>query len=167
MAQQFYKEEFITVHFMDKEKQMSFNLAIVMGRLGKEPEVKQTSSGKSVANFSLASDHGFGDKKATLWDNIVCWGPLAETVGKFMKKGSEVLVIGERRTRSWEDKATGATKYITEIHATEVRFMDKSSGESRGSAPSRQSAPASRPAAAPVSRPSAPASDDPFGDDPF
>jgi single-strand DNA-binding protein len=141
---------------------MSFNLAIVEGHLAKDPEIKQTSGGKSVVNFTMGSDYGWGDNKATQWDNIVCWGDLADKVGKFCKKGSGVLVVGERRTRSWDDKATGAKKYITEIHADKVQFLEKGSGEK--SSGSRQSAPASRPAAAPVARPTT-TNDDPFGDD--
>lgn len=124
---------------------MSFNLAIVEGHLGRDPELKQTSGGKSVANFSVGSDYGWGDSKATQWDSCIAWNDLADKVGKYLKKGSGVLVVGERRTRSWDDKQTGEKKYITEIHASEVRFLEKSGGD-RSSAPSR-------PAAAPVARP--------------
>lgn len=101
---------------------MSFNLAIVEGRLGKDVESRATASGKKVVNFSVGSDYGYGDNKGVQWDNIVCWGPQAEFAEKHLKKGSGVLIVGERRTRSWDDKQSGEKKYSTEIHADKISF---------------------------------------------
>ena len=101
---------------------MSFNIAIVEGRLGKDIESRSTAGGKKVVNFSVGSDYGYGDNKGVQWDNIVAWGPQADFAERFLKKGSGVLIVGERRTRSWEDKASGQTKYVTEIHADTIKF---------------------------------------------
>lgn len=146
---------------------MSFNLAIVEGRLGKDVESRATANGKKVVNFSIGSDVGFGDSKTTLWDNVVCWGLQAEFAEKHLKKGSGVLIVGERRTRSWEDKTSGEKKYVTEIHADKISFSgSKPDSPENGRTPTtttRSSAPApTRTQAAPSVR--KPVDDDPFGD---
>lgn len=141
---------------------MSFNLVVVEGRLGKDVESRATASGKKVVNFSLASDFGYGDNKGTLWDSVVTWGPQADFAEKYLKKGSGVRVVGERRSRSWDDKQTGEKKNIVEIHATSVEFAgsksddsspgngQKSAGRAQTTAPTRtQAAPATRTSANP------------------
>jgi len=101
---------------------MSFSLAIIDGRLGKDVEVRSTANGKKVVSFSVASDFGYGDNKGTKWHNVVAWGLQAEFAEKFLKKGSGVLVVGEHRERSYEDKTSGEKKYVTEIHADTIKF---------------------------------------------
>jgi len=132
---------------------MSFSLAIIDGRLGKDVEVRSTANGKKVVSFSVASDFGYGDNKGTKWHNVVAWGLQAEFAEKFLKKGSGVLVVGEHRERSYEDKTSGEKKYVTEIHADTIKFSGSKEGSSdkpaagraQTTAPTRQqSTPASR-----------------------
>jgi single-strand DNA-binding protein len=104
------------------------NKVILRGRLGKEPEKKELSSGQSVTNFSLATSEKYKDKdgnkqESTEWHRIVVWAKLADLCAQYLKKGSNVLVEGRLQTRSWEDK-DGQKKYSTEIVATNVEFLD-------------------------------------------
>lgn len=101
-----------------KENTMSVNKAILIGNLGSDPEVKNTTSGKTVASFSLATSERFKDKtgetkSVTDWHNVILWGNLAEIAGKYLKKGSKIYLEGRIKTRSWEKD--GVKKYITEI----------------------------------------------------
>lgn len=105
----------------------SINKAIIVGRLGSDPESRSTSGGKSVCNFNVATDSSWKDRdgqrqKQTEWHRIVVWGPQAETCAKYLSKGREVYVEGEIRTRSYDDKE-GAKRYVTEIVARDVRFL--------------------------------------------
>ena len=95
------------------------NKAILVGNLGKDPEVKYLDNGVAVANFSLATTESFKNKQGervnqTEWHNIVLWRGLAEVAEKYLKKGSNVYIEGRIKTRKWEDKE-GITKYTTEI----------------------------------------------------
>ena len=108
-----------------------YNHVTLVGRLGRDPETKFTASGKAVANFSIATDEGFGDKKKTTWHNIVCWEKTAEAVQKYVKKGSLVLVDGRIQVREWEDKAGGKKKAF-EIVANRVQFLDKAKPAAEG-----------------------------------
>lgn len=113
-----------------------YNSATIVGRLGRDPDTKFTGSGTAVANFSVATDYGFGDKKKTTWINIVAFGKTAEAVGKFLKKGSLVLVEGRIEIREYEPKGGGEKKKVFEIIANNVRFLDKvvkSAAEGEGS----------------------------------
>ena len=83
------------------------NKVILVGRLGRDPEVKHLAGGKAVANFSIATDESFKDRdgerqKKTEWHNIVAWGATAESAGKYLRKGSLVYVEGALNTRKWE-----------------------------------------------------------------
>ncbi len=103
------------------------NLVILIGNLGKHPEVRNTGK-TSVANFSIATSETFKDasgtqQKSTEWHNVAAFGTLADTVAKYLKKGSKVYVEGRLKTRKWEDKE-GVTRYTTEVIATEVKFLD-------------------------------------------
>lgn len=107
---------------------MSVNKVILIGRLGKDPEVKNTPSGQTLAKFSLATDEKFTDKSGqrqerTEWHNIVVWGKLAEICGNYLRKGKLVFIEGSIKTDSWEDKETGQKKYRTEIIASEMRML--------------------------------------------
>jgi single-strand DNA-binding protein len=131
------------------------NKVILVGRLGKDPEVRSTPSGTSVAKFSLATDERFTDKSGekqdrTEWHNIVAWGKLGEICGQYLRKGKLVYIEGSIRTDSWDDKESGQKKYRTEIVARDMKMLDRRgddegggggggsySGASRGSSSSR------------------------------
>ena len=103
------------------------NRAILVGRLGKDPETKFLDDGKTVTNFSVATDEQWTDKqgqkqKRVEWHRIVCWEKLAEICGKYLAKGRQVYVEGKIQTRKWTDK-DGAEKYSTEIVAQQVVFL--------------------------------------------
>lgn len=114
----------------------SINKAILMGRLGKDPELLFTRSGSAVCNFSIATDSMWKDvegqkQKRTEWHRIAVWGPQAELCAKYLAKGREVFVEGEIRTRSYDDK-DGVKRYATEIHAREVKFLGGGKREDGG-----------------------------------
>ena len=90
------------------------NKVILIGRLGRTPEVKSTKSGTSMCNFSLATTEVYKGDKKTEWHNIVVFGKTAEIVGKYLKKGSLIGVEGKIQTRSWDD-ADGHKRYTTEV----------------------------------------------------
>jgi len=95
------------------------NKVILVGNLGKDPEVKYLDNGVPVANFSLATTESYKNKQGervnqTEWHNIVLWRGLAEVAEKYLKKGASVYIEGKIKTRKWEDKE-GVTKYTTEI----------------------------------------------------
>ena len=104
---------------------MPLNKAILIGRLGQDPELKQTKTGKTVCNFSLATSESYmnnGEKQSkTTWHNIIAWGKQAETVGKYLKKGQEVYIEGKIENRSYEKD--GTTKYISEIILSSLVFL--------------------------------------------
>ena len=100
---------------------------IIIGRTTKEPEIRQTQNGVSVATFTIACDRNFKNaqgEKETDFFNIVCWRGLAETVGRYLGKGRLVAVSGRLQNRSYEAK-DGIKRYITEIVASEVQFLDR------------------------------------------
>ncbi len=114
---------------------MSVNKAILVGRLGKDPETRYTSSGQSVCNFTLATDESYKDRagerqKRTEWHRIVAWGKLAETAQKYLRKGSLIFVEGRIQTRQWEKD--GQKHYSTDIVANDFRFLG-SRGDNAGS----------------------------------
>ncbi|KMQ51915.1 Single-stranded DNA-binding protein [Chitinispirillum alkaliphilum] len=115
---------------------MGVNKAILIGNLGKDPELKYTPSGTAVATFSLATTERWSDKNGqrqdrTEWHNIVVWGRLAELVNQYLKKGRTCYIEGRISTRSWDDK-DGNKKYRTEIVANSVEFLNTSAGNSAG-----------------------------------
>ncbi|MGH9715674.1 MAG: single-stranded DNA-binding protein [Candidatus Acidiferrales bacterium] len=119
---------------------MSVNKAILVGRLGRDPETRYTSGGQAVANFTLATDETFKDRsgerqKRTEWHRIVLWGKLAEIAQQYLKKGMLVYVEGRIQTRQWEDKRDGQKRQTTEIVGTVMRMLTSRS-EGAGMAPS-------------------------------
>ncbi len=96
------------------------NKVILVGRLGKDPEVRHLESGAAVANFTMATTESYRDRNSgerkdiTDWHNIVLWRGLAEVAEKYLKKGNLIYVEGKLKTRSWEDK-DGNTRYTTEV----------------------------------------------------
>ena len=116
------------------------NKAIIIGRLGRDPEVRYTQDGRAVASFSVATseewkDKASGDKKErTEWHRIVAFGRLGEICGEYLAKGRLVYVDGRLTTRSWEKD--GVTRYTTEIVASNMQILEpKGSGGSGGSGP--------------------------------
>ncbi len=113
----------------------SVNKVILVGHLGKDPEVKYTQSGTPVASFSLATSERFKDKDGnwqdrTEWHNVVLWQRLAEIAGEYLKKGRMVYVEGRIQTRSWDDKNTGEKKYRTEIVGNDIVLLGGGQRES-------------------------------------
>jgi single-strand DNA-binding protein len=114
----------------------SLNKVMLIGNLGKDPELRYTTSGVAVATFSLATNESWKDQDGNLqerteWHNIVAWKKLAEICGEWLKKGKKVYIEGRIQTRSYDDKNTGAKKYITEIVADSMIMLDsKGAGES-------------------------------------
>ncbi|MDP2760112.1 MAG: single-stranded DNA-binding protein [Sideroxyarcus sp.] len=149
---------------------MSVNKAILIGHLGKDPEVRYMPSGEAVANVTLATSETWKDKSGvkqekTEWHNIVFFKRLAEIVGEYLKKGSLIYVEGRITTEKWTDKE-GKDRYTTKIVANEMKMLgSKSSGgsfevvENQSPAPER-SVPAAKPAA-----PAAKSNFDSFDDD--
>ena len=106
----------------------NLNKATLIGRLGNDPELKQTSSGNSVAQMSLATNEYWTDKSGqkqerTEWHRVVVWGKLAETCAKHLSKGRRVYLEGRIQTRQWESKE-GEKRYTTEVVANSVQFLD-------------------------------------------
>ena len=96
------------------------NKVILVGNLGRDPELRSTPSGQQVASFSLATNRKWKDREGnrqeqTEWHNIVCWGRQAEIAGQYLTKGRQIFVEGRIQTQSWEDRQSGEKKYRTEI----------------------------------------------------
>jgi single-strand DNA-binding protein len=123
------------------------NKVILVGNLGKDPEVRSLEGGAKVASFSLATNEIFKGKdgnkvEQTEWHNIVVWRGLAELAEKYLKKGSQIYLEGKIKTRSWDDKE-GNKRYITEIVGDQMTFLGKpaGSGDSFQPQPSSQDEP--------------------------
>ena len=151
----------------------SVNKVIIVGNLGKDPEVRYMPSGGAICNVNVATTRQWKNKESgekqeeTDWHRIVFFDRLAEIAGEYLKKGRSVYVEGRLRTRKWTDKE-GKDQYTTEIVATEMQMLggregmgggagggeEGGGGYSERSAPAQRPAPASRPAAsAPATRP--------------
>jgi single-strand DNA-binding protein len=106
---------------------MSVNKVILIGNLGKDPEVRYTQNGRAVARFPIATSEVWNDaegnrQERTEWHNIIVWGKQGETCGQYLAKGRQAYIEGSIRTRSYDDK-TGQKRYVTEIIAQRVRFL--------------------------------------------
>lgn len=162
----------------------SVNKVILVGNLGRDPEVRYMPNGEAVANFSIATTENWKDKSGvkqekTEWHNIVMYRKLAEIAGEYLKKGRPVYVEGRLQTRKWEKD--GVTRYSTEIIADSMQMlggrdgggnasydggMDQGGGQDEfNQAPARQSAPASQPAAKPAAAQTGGGNFDDFDDD--
>jgi len=105
----------------------SINKVILIGRLGKDPEMRFTPTGKAVTSFSMATDETWLDQnnerqKRTEWHRIVVWGKLGETCAKYLAKGKQVYIEGRIQTREWTDKE-GNKRYSTEIVANAMQML--------------------------------------------
>src|SRR5437016_14664602 len=124
----------------------SVNKVILVGNVGKDPEVKYSPSGIPVADFSVATNERFKDRndewqERTEWHSIVAWQRLAEIVGEYVAKGSKVYVEGKLQTSTWEDKQSGERKYRTEIVVRDIVLLgSRDNGQARrAEAPSEKS----------------------------
>ena len=115
----------------------SVNKAIIVGNLGKDPEVRYTASGEAMCNITVATSENWKDKatgekkEATEWHRISTFGRLAEICGEYLKKGSQVYIEGKLRTRKWQDKE-GQDRYTTEIIADAMQMLGSRSGMGGG-----------------------------------
>ena len=121
---------------------MSVNIAIVVGNLGKDPEVRFTQSGRAVANFPIATSESWtgqdgSPQERTEWHNIVVWGKQAESCGQYLAKGRQVFVQGRIQTRKWTDQ-NGQDRYTTEIVAQRVQFLGGGGGARVAQEPQEQ-----------------------------
>lgn len=154
------------------------NKVILVGNLGKDPEMRYTSSGAAVANVTIATGESWKDRNTgeqqerTEWHRVVFFSRLAEIVGQYLKKGSKVYVEGRLQTRSYERE--GVTRYTTEIVANEMQMLDSrgSAGDGGGAFEPRQQAPGGGSGASQQQKPAAtaateggPSSFDNFDDD--
>jgi single-strand DNA-binding protein len=113
------------------------NRVILVGNLGKDPQVEYTQSGTARCRFTLATGETYSGKNGerqerTEWHNIVVWGKQGENVGKFLSKGRQVYIEGSLRTRSWDDEKTGTKRYMTEVNAQRVVFLGGGRGDGGG-----------------------------------
>ena len=146
---------------------MAINKAILVGNLGKDPELRYTANGQAVATFSLATTEKFKNKggeqqERTEWHNIVAWGPLAEICGKYLVKGKQVYVEGRIQSRSYDDR-DGNKRYITEIVISDMQMLGGRPGEETGGGAGAR--PARAAGATPVREPIAVPEDAPFNPD--
>ena len=123
----------------------SINKVILIGNLGKDPEVRHLESGVAVCNFSIATGETYKDKNSgekvthTEWHNIVLWRGLAEVAEKYLKKGAKIYIEGKLRTRSWQDQE-GNTKYTTEILGDNMTMLGKAGEANTVQSPTPQQA---------------------------
>ena len=118
------------------------NKCLLIGRLGKDPEMRYTPGGDAVVTFSMATDESYKNKdgektQKTEWHNIVVWRKLAEICGQYLTKGSLIYVEGKIQTRMWEDKE-GVKHYKTEIVIDTMRMLGGGSGDDKNSAGKRE-----------------------------
>ena len=117
------------------------NKAILLGNLGKDPEIRRLDDGRAVANFSIATSESYKNKAGekvtnTEWHNIVLWSPLADIAESYLKKGSQVYIEGKISNRSYEDK-DGVKKYISEVVGREITLLGRAP-EPQNSSPEPQ-----------------------------
>jgi single-strand DNA-binding protein len=114
------------------------NKVILVGNLGKDPEISYTQGGTARCRFPLATGESYANaagerQEKTEWHNVVVWGKQGENVAKYLSKGRQVYIEGRLRTRSWDDEKSGQKRYMTEVNAQKVVFLGgRSEG---GSAP--------------------------------
>ena len=143
----------------------SVNKVILVGNLGRDPEVRYSPDGAAICNVSIATTSQWKDKASgerreeTEWHRVVFYNRLAEIAGEYLKKGRSVYVEGRLKTRKWQDKETGADRYSTEIVADQMQMLGgREGGESMGEPGGFSQAPARRaPQQQPQQRPAAPA----------
>ena len=114
------------------------NKAIIVGNLGRDPEVRYTANGSAVANITVATSESWKDKQSgerqerTEWHRVVFFGRLAEIAEEYLKKGAQVYIEGSIRTQKWQDKESGQDRYSTEIVARDMQMLGSRGGDSSG-----------------------------------
>ena len=112
---------------------MDLNKVMIIGRLTRDPEIRTTPTGQNVASFSVATSFNWTDqqgqkKEQTEFHNVVAWRKLADIIGQYLKKGSQVYLEGRLQTRSWDDKTDGKKRYRTEIVADNMIMLGRPGG---------------------------------------
>ncbi len=108
----------------------SVNKVVLVGNLGKDPEMRYMPNGNAVANFSIATTESWKNKQTgeyenqTEWHNLTVYGKFGEMCGQYLKKGAKIYCEGKLKTRKWQDKTTGQDKYATDIIVSEIQMMD-------------------------------------------
>ena len=126
---------------------MSLNKVLLIGNVGKDPDVRHLENGATVASFSLATSEKSRDKgEVTEWHNIVTWRQQADFVANYVRKGSQIYVEGKIHSRSWDDQS-GQKRYVTEIVADSIQLLGR---REQAGVPAQNPAPAGAPAPAPV-----------------
>jgi len=136
----------------------SINKVILIGNLGRDPEVRYTPNGLAVANISIATTEVWKDKQSgenqerTEWHRVVMYGRTAEIAGEYLRKGSKIYIEGRLQTRKWQDKNTGQDRYTTEVVTDSLQMLDSKGGAAADttSAPTEKST-SDAPSADPVS----------------
>jgi single-strand DNA-binding protein len=133
---------------------MSLNKAMIIGNLGRDPEMRYTPNGQAVTQFTVAVNRNYKDasgewKEETEWFRVVCWGPLAERTAEYFRKGRKVYVEGRLQTRNWEGQ-DGQKHYTTELIASTVTGLDarpreEGAPEPSGARPARAGSPSGGP----------------------
>ena len=132
------------------------NKVILIGNLGRDPEIRYTPSGLAVANITIATSESWKDKQSgetqerTEWHRVVFYQRLAEIVGEYLRKGSKVFVEGRLRTTKWQDKNTGQDRYTTEIIAENMQMLDSKGGSASDASSYEKPAASAMPETAPA-----------------
>ena len=149
---------------------MSLNKCMIIGNLGRDPEMRYTPSGQAVTQFTVATNRNYRDAQGewqseTEWFRVVVWGPQAERTAERLRKGNKVYVEGRIQTRQWEDQ-TGNKRYTTELIANQVSSLERRDRDEEAPFPDDRPAGASNDAATGATRPAGGGEDD-FDDLPF
>ena len=145
------------------------NKVILVGNLGRDPEIKYTASGAAIANITVATAESWNDKQTgekvekTEWHRVVAFQRLAEIMGEYLKKGSQVYIEGKLQTRKWQDQS-GQDRYTTEIVASDMQMLGSRGGEAGGQSQAGGGG-GFRKNPAPQPAPAKPAADNDFADD--
>ncbi len=148
------------------------NKVILVGNLGRDPEVRFTQDGRAIANVTIATSESWKDKNTgeqqdrTEWHRVVFFNRLAEIVGEYLKKGAQVYIEGKLQTRKWQDQG-GQDRYTTEVVASEMQMLGGRGGESRGGGYDDSYGSAPTTSGRPPAPPSAPGMGDLEDDIPF
>jgi len=143
------------------------NKVILVGNLGKDPEIKYTASGAAIANLTIATSESWNDKQTgekvekTEWHRVVAFQRLAEIMGEYLKKGSQVYIEGKLQTRKWQDQ-NGQDRWTTEVVANDMQMLGSRGGDAGGQP---QGGGGFRKSPAPQQAAAQPASDNDFADD--
>jgi single-strand DNA-binding protein len=151
---------------------MSLNKCMIIGNLGRDPEMRYTPSGQAVTQFTVATNRNYRDQQGewqseTEWFRVVVWGPQAERTAERLRKGHKVYVEGRIQTRQWEDQ-TGNKRYTTELVANQVTSLERRERDEEAPFPDdRAGTGGAAPAAGASQRPASSGGDDEFDDLPF